>query len=203
MKIPHSDSLRTPKNICDPDPRQKHFKIHDRQVSLEGYYTDISEIELHEYVPNDVRIHFETAKNLALYSWFVYRFDTVAELQGYASVEFALKEKSKQCNKYKKNRRLSGLFTLAIKERWINDKDFPSYMNIEKSRSEYMSQMYELSEIEPSHKEKEDLQKYCKIICKTFPSLRNTLAHGSPSLHRNAERTLEVCGELINQLFKP
>lgn len=202
MEIPYSDLLRTPENICEPDPRQKHFLTFDRQITLLDYYADISEIKLNEHVPDEVRIHFETAKNLALYSWFVYRFAPVAELQAYSSVEFALKEKAKQCNKYRKKHRLQSLLILAIKEEWIKDKNFPSYMRIEKARSEYMTQMYEFSGIAPYQQEKENLQKYCRIICESFPYLRNTLAHGSPSLHGNAERALVICGELINQLFK-
>lgn len=200
MEIPHSDLLRTPENICEPDPRQKHFRIRDRQMTLEDYYADISEIELHECVPNDVRVHFETAKNLALYSWFVYRFDTVAELQAYASAEFALKEKAKQCNKNKRGFR--ALLKLAIDEGWIQDSDFPSYRKIEKARSEYMAQMYETWGID-NQQENEDLQKYSKIISETLPYLRNTLAHGSPSLYGRARSTLVVCGEIINQLFIP
>ena len=42
----------------------------------------------------EVRSHFEIARNLALYSWFVYSFNVVAAMQAFASLEMALKAKT-------------------------------------------------------------------------------------------------------------
>jgi hypothetical protein len=48
-------------------------------VTLAERYADVSQFELIQSVPLNVRVHFETAKNLYLYAWFVYRFYPVAE----------------------------------------------------------------------------------------------------------------------------
>ena len=69
------DPLKSLNEICSPDPRQKHFT-----GSLSDRHHILSEINLHLGVPVDVRQLFETAKNLCLYTWFVYRFHQVAEL---------------------------------------------------------------------------------------------------------------------------
>lgn len=50
----------------------------------------MSELTLHSGVPVAVLQTFETAKNVSLYSWFVYRFHRVAELVVYSALEFAL-----------------------------------------------------------------------------------------------------------------
>jgi len=47
---------------------------------------------LNDTVPEKIREHFETTKNLLLYSWFVYRFIPVAEFHAATTLEYALKE---------------------------------------------------------------------------------------------------------------
>ncbi len=49
---------------------------------------------LNESVPDDVRCHFETARNLALYSWFVYSFNVVGAMHAFSSLEMALRLKA-------------------------------------------------------------------------------------------------------------
>lgn len=61
--------------------------------TLAERHADVSIFELLPTVPADIRIHFETAKNLYLYAWFVYRFYPVAEQQAIASLEFGLRER--------------------------------------------------------------------------------------------------------------
>jgi hypothetical protein len=89
--------LRPAKYICEPDPRQRHFvvlspDINDfRPITLNDYYESASKIDLNATVPKEIVIQFETAKNLYLYAWFIYRFYPVAEHHAFACLELALR----------------------------------------------------------------------------------------------------------------
>jgi hypothetical protein len=64
------------------------------ETTIESIYSLIQPITLGSTVPDEIRNHFETAKNLALYSWFVYSFNVVAAMHAFASLEMALRIKS-------------------------------------------------------------------------------------------------------------
>lgn len=64
------------------------------ETTIGSIYDLIQPISLESNVPDEVRSHFETAKNLALYSWFVYSFNVVAAMHAFASLEMALRVKS-------------------------------------------------------------------------------------------------------------
>lgn len=85
--------------ICQPDVRYRNRVDLDlatgvvSETTIQSLYSLIEPIRLSENVPAEVRSHFEIARNLALYSWFVYSFNIVAAMQAYASLEMALKQK--------------------------------------------------------------------------------------------------------------
>src|ERR1700722_10535079 len=82
------DPLKPIDCITQPDPR------HDGSLgTLELLHAHLNGIQMHAGVPMHVRQLFAPAKNLSLYSWFVYRFHPIAQLIGYASLERALKER--------------------------------------------------------------------------------------------------------------
>lgn len=56
------------------------------ETTIESIYDLIQPIALGAKVPDEVHSHFETAKNLALYSWFVYSFNLVAAMHVFASL---------------------------------------------------------------------------------------------------------------------
>ena len=86
--------------VCEPDARWKHRVDLDTTTSgvsettIESIYSLVEIITLDKKVPDGVRCHFEIAKNLALYSWFVYSFNVVAAMHGFASLEMALRSKN-------------------------------------------------------------------------------------------------------------
>ena len=142
------DLLKPLDNICDPDPRHKGFVISDedvnnfRQITLQDYHYYISAIKLNENVPEKIRNHFDTTRNLLLYSWYVYRFATVAELQAFSSVEFALKEKVKLCNiTNKRSSGLKNLLNIAKEEGWIKDEGFSNCMKAKKKEQKNIERM--------------------------------------------------------------
>lgn len=87
-----SDLLRTPSTVCTPDSRSPKLSFLTNQpLTVEYQHEAVVEIVLHQNVPEDIRIQFETTKNLYLYAWFVFRFYPVAELHAYTCLEFALR----------------------------------------------------------------------------------------------------------------
>jgi len=93
-----NDALRSVANMDKPDSRTLLF-FRDQETgetrsdALELHNNIISQYVLEDCVPEKVKAQFETAKNLYLYSWYVYRFYNVSELQVLATLEFALSER--------------------------------------------------------------------------------------------------------------
>ena len=96
------DTLKPLDAFVEPDERWAHFVHLDptdlsfRPITMAERHAEIAAISLTAYAPEFIREHFETAKNLLLYAWFVYRFIPVAELHAYSTVEMALKERARQ-----------------------------------------------------------------------------------------------------------
>lgn len=95
----HPDYLRSPNNIVDPDPRSTGFEVlgeHGfRPKTLQDQYDAVAEITLHDGVSSEIVVKFETAKNLNLFSWFVYRFHAAARSHVYECLELALRARFK------------------------------------------------------------------------------------------------------------
>src|SRR5436309_223354 len=93
------EKLKPLNEIFQPDVRQTYFcRImrtgEKREMTFEDHYSDVELIKLNDNVPEDIRDRFETARNLLVYSWFVYPFGVVAEFHALATVEAALKIKA-------------------------------------------------------------------------------------------------------------
>ena len=210
------DPLKPLDQIYEPDDRQISFS-----TSLEDHHAALEEIVLNDAVPLDVRQLFETAKNLSLYSWFVYRFHQVSELISFSALEMALRERYFAVNpideKSKKNRppSLYDLMQHAKREGWITNEGFSDSYQIARHNAEFYK-MIEKSKIhdfdkdpsrsidEPSEEEiAEELSKMgrVKAITKTSHKIRNDLAHGSNTLHPNSISTLRINAEMINQIY--
>lgn len=107
----HPDFLRSPKTLFDPDPRSSGYEVLSTQgfrpKELQDQHDAVAEITLHAGVPAAVVVKFETAKNLNLFSWFVYRFHSAARSHAYECLELALKIRFKDelyARKEQKNR---------------------------------------------------------------------------------------------------
>ncbi|NIR49252.1 hypothetical protein GWO43_12280 [candidate division KSB1 bacterium] len=203
--IGEADCLKKLEEICEPDARYKDRKVYDlerheiRLLTIEDFYRNVEELKLHDGVPDDVFIEFEKARNLYLYTWFVYRLGQVAELQAYASLELALRVRHGGGTKKK----LQRLLTHAVKHGWIRDEGFSGYREKMKRRQETIDG---LSQIIPDYAEKIKPAKpggYVRMLSAILPKMRNRLAHGSTLLHPGIHNTLEICCEIINQLFEP
>lgn len=97
----NADGLRSVDRLSTPDARMRHFVIAEagsfRSISQDDRHLSIASFELRPEVPREVRVHFDTARNLYLYAWFVYRFHVIAEQQALASLEMALRLRLIDC----------------------------------------------------------------------------------------------------------
>jgi hypothetical protein len=181
-----------------------------RGIQMEDLHKRMSELNLNSTVPEGVRTGFDTARNLFLYSWFVYRFQTVAELQAYATLEFAL-GKRLEAEGAGHILNLSPRLNFAVQKGWLRADGVRIYRQKAESRKRYAQEQEEFfREFLKNEKgwqnpdprtEAEHAADYLRNLTGGIPKLRNSVAHGNPMLHGGAALTLEICRDLINQLF--
>lgn len=92
-----ADGLRSLEQLVRPDLRMSFLSVRDgaavRPLSQEDRHTAISKFTLNDAVPEPIKVQFDTARNLFLYAWFVYRFHVVAEQHAMSTLELALRTK--------------------------------------------------------------------------------------------------------------
>lgn len=212
------DPLKPFEQILEPDERRKFFAI-----TLDEFYQNIANVVINDAAPLGVRQLFETAKNLVLYSWFVYRFHQPAELCAFGAFEMALASKAEtDANdwwlKASKNKppSLAILMSEAKRRGWLKNEELSYWKKHQqmaawqRANSEQIENMTRLGIQEAPAPRFEDFKDatgepdfdYLENFAKTLPGIRNNLAHGSKTLHPNSVETLELCAELINQLYK-
>ncbi len=159
-------------------------------------------------VPEKIRVQFETARNLMLYTWFVFEFQTVAEMQAYATLELALRERlgnptreiiTKERGEIVKTKiisiMLSELLAMALKDGLIVPEKLPSFEWV-KQRREWFANFY-------GHPhETITAADWFEFVKSHIPKSRNYLAHGNTKLWwTESFSQLELCGDIINHLF--
>src|SRR6266581_2777097 len=98
MTYGKTDGVLKPLNeALMPGPRLEFLAMESetgiRPFELADMHVRLSGIKLISEVPDSVRRQLETARNLMLYTWFVFEFQTVAEMQAYAALELGLRER--------------------------------------------------------------------------------------------------------------
>lgn len=221
-EIAPCDALRTPEQAIRPDARYDSFAVIDaeqvRKVNLTDRHEAISGFVLNPTVPVSVRIHFETAKNLYLYGWFVYRFHPVAEQQALASLEFGLRERLEQIGGTArgsakrsglagllKQARMKGLIRndlLRGRLHWATERARARYrygLFEEMNRTGAMEMTFDDSSVQPTQEYLN--HDWIAIFIESLPLIRNTYAHGSGILYPSVLRTFDIVCDLINQLY--
>jgi hypothetical protein len=219
------EKLRPAEYVCEPDPRSTMFVRIDRTngtsrvMELADQHEQISGYVLHAGVPNGIVVQFETARNVYLYSWFVYRFYPVAEHQSLACLELALRERLKEemrTGKIKGKRpTLRPLLKYAIDHGLVKNEGFSTWRNRGEINSRHRVEMEKIREASEKNLTEitwdesdikitaEDLDwDYVKMLPDLLPMLRNEYAHGSTELHNLALRTIQIVYEIINQLYE-
>src|SRR3989442_202664 len=94
-----AEDFRTIDDMTKPDWRQTHIVLIDHRdgttspKTLPYHHGIAAQYPLDASVPEDIRIQWDTARNLWLYAWHVWRFYAVAEMHAYATLEMALRIK--------------------------------------------------------------------------------------------------------------
>ncbi len=190
-----------------------------RPQELKDHYESVSRFTICTSAPENVLSRFNTAKNVLLYTWFVYDFYPVAELQALSALELALRERIgerglKEIRKTKKSIGMQTYIAHATENGWIKNEDFSAYHRapMEQARMNYFIQKTEemrakgLDSIELNYDEiqisKENTTDYLGILVDTVHHIRNIHAHGEPMLYPpSVWTTFELCSEFINALF--
>lgn len=222
QEVAPCDALRNPGQATQADSRSEGFAVIDaagiRAITLADRYEDIRSFELNPAVPHSIRVHFETAKNLYLYSWFVYRFFPVAEQQALTSLEFALRERLPPLEDTAKGKpkfeglafrlqraRELGLIRnegLKIRERLAMRSARARYefeTMEEMIRTGVTEMILDDSNIEPN--EQDFNGDWIGTFVESLPKIRNKYAHGSHMLHPTVLGRFEIVCDLINQLY--
>lgn len=223
--VSDADQLRNPESALLPDRRSGSFAgIRTdgsiSKVTLQDRYDDIRAFVLNDAVPHDVRVHFETAKNLYLYAWFVYRFFPVAEKHVLATLEFALRERLALLYPDRYGRTvewvpgLAKMLRQARDEKLISNDGMRAYhrhamrrarervsdvatRQLHESRAEFIE--YDPDSATP--REQDYSWDALETYLETLPAIRNMYAHGSANLHATVLGTFEIVTDLVNQLF--
>lgn len=218
----HPDYFRSLDAICQADPRSTSFAVIAadgvRTKTLEDHQANIAEVHLTEDVPEEIVVQFETAKNVFLYSWFVYRFGPVAELYAYTTLELALRT----CFGIDgnalgpKSPQLKRLLTRAVAEGKVRAEQFSVIQRLAESRARQRAIFAHIQAASEAGVEEvewddaniavqpEDIDHgYLDQLVEVIPYLRNNGAHGSRRLDNAGLSALGTVGEIINQLFSP
>jgi hypothetical protein len=220
------EKLRLAEYVGEPDPRNTMSVRIDRTngtsrpIELADHHEQISAYALHAGVPQEIVLQFETARNVYLYAWFVYRFYPVAEHQCLACLELALRERLKEeirTGKVKGKRpALRLLLKYAVDNGLVRNEGFSSWQNRGEINSRARVEMEKLREASEKNLteitwDESDIQitaedldwDYVKMLPDLLPRLRNDYAHGSTDLHNWALRSFQIVSEIINQVYQP
>jgi hypothetical protein len=182
------EKLRPAEHIHEPDPRNALTVWCDtatgvvRPVQASDLHEAVATFVLDPAVPVDIAQHFETVKNVYLYSWFIYRFQPVAELQSLSCLEYALRVRLAgeiRAGKLKEKRPgLQRLMEYAIKNHLVKNEGFARWVEAQDPEWDLLTSLE-----------------------RALPQIRNDYAHGSYNLMPTALGLIELVHEIINQLF--
>lgn len=205
--IDSCDRVRTPSNVREADPRTQHQTLEQRI----GY---IVQFTLSADVPDEVRMHFETGRNLFVYAWHVYRFNMVAEQHILASLEMAVRLRLASFTGDEPPRGLAKLLHAAsangliANERLSDRGERALEMARDRHRRAEIRRMNEeglnhcVVDYTNVQLTEAELQfDWIGRFITALPQLRNMHAHGTDNLRPNVGRSFDFVCELINQLF--
>lgn len=180
-----ADALKDISQLHSPDIRVTYWGG-GVDKNLDIFYENIKNIILEDNVPLEIKIQFETAKNVLLYSFFAYRMSSVAKSYAYSVFEYSLTERIRQdiqdSTSYKEVKGLRRKLQYALDNGWLTKNDFFFVTDISVQRD----------------------QELLDFIYKNFIDKRNELAHEPKSLNIlwQVPDELALLGKLINKLWK-
>ena len=210
-----SEELRTPETAGFSDVRSPMFGI----KNLNQQYESISVYKLKKFVPEDIRIQFDVARNLYLYAYNVYRFYMVAEHHLYTTLEFAIRERvgkeklRKYAKKNKMNLGLRAYMKYLYDYKLLRNEDFPTWNHKRRMDAKSRQMRGALKEVRQKGLTSTDIEEevdvnqyefdydYFQILCGTIPAMRNEHAHGSKTLFCGDLHTFENVSIIINAIY--
>ena len=146
-----------------------------RMMYITDLWEQMAEIPIDPAVPADIIEQFDKARHAYVYSWFAYDLVSLAEQQGYQTLELALREKLPPKERAKADAEhwgLGALFKRAYAHRWL-------------VRAEFVNPDTGICGL--------DVIERC----------RNDLAHGSRNLFPGGSLImLELCAGVLGKLFR-
>lgn len=215
------ERLRSVQDVCKPDRRSKTTSfLTNQSFTVQDQHDAAAKYILHSGVPHDIRIQFETTKNLYLYAWFVHRFYPVAKLHAYTCLEFSLRERfeaeviAARSKPRKFDPSFKELLSYVVKNGYLKNEHFIVWRHRTEARAQQRTELERLAEMERLNlsemvfdesdyevTEEDRDHDYLETILESTPWLRNHYAHGSTSLDNQALGTIQLVSEIINQIF--
>lgn len=215
-----AERLRDPESASLPDPRTGFF-VGQVPPSLAAHHAEIDCIRLSAAVPEPIAIQFETARNLYLYAWHVYRFYMVAKVQALTTLELGLRTclPDRLPEPYQRSRQkqpmLAGMLGYAIDQGMIQNDGFRRWheaaersarrrrsFEIVRAMIDQQLEMMEYDEMAPLEITPEDRRwDLVSVLKESLPQARNDLAHGSTMLTNQVLSTIELVAEILGQLY--
>jgi hypothetical protein len=170
--------------LLEPDARFRDLVFHDvatgevRPMRIDDLRNMIAVVELSEYVPVTIRDQFDIARNVFVYSWFMYEFATLAEQQCFAVLEMALRHRLDPAAPPNTTRSpgLDSLLKTALTRGWLRREDF----------------------LVPSAPATGD----AVCLLDFIPRSRNHLMHGNIQLlPQGTPDIMRLCADVMNRLF--
>lgn len=218
--LPPADSLRSMEAVHQPDVRTASFGF-PNPPTLADQHARIAPVCLVPEVPEKVAIAFETARNLYVYAWHVFRFYPVAQMQALATLEMGLRARlpSRLPEPYQwqkqKEPMLHGMLGYAIDQGLLKNEGFSRWHTAAENKARQRREreavrrlldegleVVELDDNEPVEITPED-QKWdlLAVLRDGLPRARNELAHGSSWLSHQVRGEIELVAEILNQLY--
>lgn len=188
------EALKRLEEIGQPDSRYVGYSLVNkvtgakRPYTIKEHHDSVNSIALTDKVPEDIQEHFETGRNLLLYSWYVYPFIAVAQLHFSICLEAALRQR------------------LGIER--TNDGPGPGLKRlIEAARSEGVLDGIDLGKFDgalsfvpsmPDETKEEWLFGRAIEIVRFF---RNNLAHGKVLLYPDGGFVQTMTAVIVNHLY--
>lgn len=215
------DFLRSVDTVCKPDRRRKTTSfLTNQSFTVQDQHDAVAKYILHNGVPHDIRIQFETTKNLYLYAWFVCRFYPVAKLHAYTCLELALRERfESEVVAFRKKKRkskpcLNELLSYAVENGYLKNENFEVWRHRTEMNARQRTEIEAVEEMERLRlneiyidetkceiKDEDRNHDYLATLVETMPWLRNHYAHGTQSFDNQALGTIQLVSEVINQIY--
>ena len=196
------EMLKPFNELNEPDSRRLGWSIlnHEtgevRPLQFADHYRAIEKITLDSFVPEGIQTLFNTARNVLVYSWQVYRFTVVAELQAYSTLEYALRDRL-GIGGNSDGPGLARLLKRAAKEGVLRDDAFAALLSHPHHPVITGNSLIDAN-ADPLVVAKRG---HVAVLSEALPMLRNTLAHGSSSVWPDALSTFRLIAVAINWMY--